>query len=224
MTGMDTSLPQASAVKTAFSGSIDWKRLSKWLLADKIISEEEYQRIVARCSMVDSSQHALVRLSQIDVARASDGKKLDIEDLTRFLAQRARLPYLRIDPLKADVGKVSEAMSSSYAERHKVLPVQVSPAEMVVATSQPFVTEWVQEVERQTRRKVHLVVSSPQDIARYTTEFYTLSKSVWAAAKTGGNASINSFEQLVDLDNKKNLDANDQGVVQLVDWLWQYAF
>ncbi|MEO8155148.1 MAG: GspE/PulE family protein, partial [Rhizobacter sp.] len=34
-----------------------------------------------------------------------------------------------------------------------------------------------------------------------------------------------SFEQLVELGrSNKQLDANDQGVVQVVDWLWQYAF
>ena len=214
----------ASRLRKFGSGTIDWQRLAKWLLLDRVISVDEHQRIVSRCSAMESTQHPLVRLSQLDVARASDGRKLDIEDLTRFMAQHVGLPYLRIDPLKADLGKVSEAMSLAYAERHKVLPVQVSAQEVVVATSEPYATDWVAEVERQTKRKVKLVVSSPQDIARYTTEFYSLSKSVSAAAKTGGNSNITSFEQLVDLGKNKNLDANDKGVVQLVDWLWQYAF
>lgn len=214
----------APATKSAFSGPVDWRRLAKWLLVDGIISESEHQRLVKRCSLVDSNQHALLRLAQLDVTRASDGQKLDIEDLTQILARRSSLPYVRIEPLKADFGKVDEGMSSAYAERHQVLPLKISPTDMLVATSQPFMTDWVAEVERQSHRKVSLVVSNPQDIARYTTEFYNLSKSVWAAAKTGSNSSISSFEQLVDLGNKKNLDANDQGVVQLVDWLWQYAF
>lgn len=213
-----------SKSRRATSGPIDWQRLAKWLLLDRVISVDEHERIVTRCSVMESSQHPLVRLAQLDIARESDGRKLDIEDLTRFLAQRAHLPYLRIDPLKADLGRVSDAMSLAYAERHKVLPVQVSPQEMVVATSEPFETDWIGEVERQTRRKVKLVVSSPLEIARYTTEFYTLSKSVLAATKSGGNSNITSFEQLVDLGKNKNLDANDKGVVQLVDWLWQYAF
>ncbi len=213
-----------SKSRRAVSGPIDWQRLAKWLLLDRVISVDEHERIVTRCSVMESSQHPLVRLAQLDIARESDGRKLDIEDLTRFLAKRAHLPYLRIDPLKADLGRVSDAMSLAYAERHKVLPVQVSPQEMVVATSEPFETDWIGEVERQTRRKVKLVVSSPLEIARYTTEFYTLSKSVLAATKSGGNSNITNFEQLVDLGKNKNLDANDKGVVQLVDWLWQYAF
>ena len=69
------------------------------------------------------------------------------------------------------------------------------------------------------------MVSNPQDIHRYTAEFFALAKSVRAAVKSGGNAGGASFEQLVELGkSNKQLDANDQGVVQVVDWLWQYAF
>jgi general secretion pathway protein E len=79
-------------------------------------------------------------------------------------------------------------------------------------------------VERQSRRAVRRVIASPQEIHRYTAEFYSLAKSVRAAAKSGANNGA-SFEQLVELGRtNKQLDANDQGVVQVVDWLWQYAF
>ena len=67
-----------SASKAAYSGPVDWRRLAKWLLADGVISESEHQRIVKRCSLVDSNQHALLRLAQLDVKRASDGTTLDI--------------------------------------------------------------------------------------------------------------------------------------------------
>ena len=146
--------------------------------------------------------------------------------LTQWLAKRSGLDYMRIDPLKVDVGKVADVMSAAYAERHKVLPVQVSPTEVVVATAEPFIRDWVPEVERQTRRNVRLVLASPQAITRFTAEFFALAKSVRAASKSGGGSGgFGSFEQLVELGKaNKQLDANDQGVVQVVDWLWQYAF
>ncbi|MFN3495479.1 MAG: GspE/PulE family protein, partial [Hydrogenophaga sp.] len=147
------------------------------------------------------------------------------EALAEWLAQRSGLSYLRIDPLKVDVGKVADVMSAAYAERHKVLPVQVGPGEVVVATAEPFITDWIPEVERQTRKTVRMVVASPTEIMRYTAEFFALAKSVRAASKTGGQGGFGSFEQLVELGKaNKQLDANDQGVVQVVDWLWQYAF
>jgi general secretion pathway protein E len=197
----------------------------EWLSSDGVISRDEAKRTISRMAKAESSQHPLVRLAAISIVRARDGKPLDIEDLTEYLAHKSGLQYLRIDPLRVDVGKVADAMSATYAERHKVLPVQLTTAEVVVATSQPFITDWVAEVERQTRRSVRMMVCNPQDIHRYTAEFYALAKSVRSAIKTSGASTGASFEQLVELGKtNKQLDANDQGVVQVVDWLWQYAF
>ena len=206
-------------------GPLDWRLLVDWLLKDQVISDNEAARTIARCASAHSAQHPIQRLAVVGMARASDGHVLDAETLTQWLAGRTDLDYYRIDALKVDVGKVADVMSAAYAERHKVLPVQVGVAEVVVATAEPFITDWVPEVERQTRKSVRLVVASPQDIARYTGEFFALAKSVRAANKSGGQAGFGSFEQLVELGKtNKQLDANDQSVVQVVDWLWQYAF
>ncbi len=214
-----------SAVKTPHIGPLDWRKLVEWLSEDGVISAAEAARTIARCSQVQSAQQPLIRLASVSMTRVSDGKPLDIETMAQWLAGRAGLKYLRIDPLKVDVGKVADSMSAIYAERHKVLPVQVSATEVVVATSEPFITDWVSEVERQSRRTVRLVVANPLDITKYTAEFFALAKSVKAALKSGGNSGGASFEQLVELNKtNKQLDANDQGVVQVVDWLWQYAF
>ncbi len=214
-----------SAPKLPHVGALDWRTLVEWLSEDGVISASEAARTIARCAQVQSAQPPLIRLASVSMTRVSDGKPLDIETMTQWLAGRAGLTYLRIDPLKVDVGKVADAMSAMYAERHKVLPVQVTPSEVVIATSEPFITDWVPEVERQAKRSVRLVVANPLDIAKFTVEFFALAKSVRAALKSGGNAGAASFEQLVELGKtSKQLDANDQGVVQVVDWLWQYAF
>ena len=206
-------------------GPVDWRLLVEWLSHDGVVSTEEARRTIARCSQAESAQHPLVRLAAVAMARASDGKPLDIESLTQWLAARCGLDYLRIDPLKVDVGKVADTMSAAYAERHRVLPVQVTGSEVVVATAEPFLTDWVAEVERQSRRTVRRVLANPSEIHRYTAEFFALAKSVRAAQKAGGNSGAASFEQLVELGrSNKQLDANDQGVVQVVDWLWTYAF
>ncbi|NNU45358.1 GspE/PulE family protein [Ramlibacter montanisoli] len=213
------------SARTPPRGPLHWQQLVEWLSEDGVISAEEARRTIARCAQAESAQHPLVRLAAVSMARASDGKPLDIEDLTQYLARRSDMDYLRIDPLKVDVSKVADTMSAGYAERHRVLPVQVTAAEVVVATSEPFLSDWIEEVERQSRRTVRRVVSNPQDIQRYTAEFFALAKSVRAAQKSGGNSGAASFEQLVELGkSNKQLDANDQGVVQVVDWLWQYAF
>ena len=225
MTHPHAAIPAKLTPVPVHVGALDWRRVVDWLRTDGVIADEEAQRTIARCSQAESAQHPLVRLANVAMARASDGKPLDVEMLTEYLAQRCGLPYLRIDPLKVDVGKVADTMSATYAERHKVLPVQVTAKEVVVATAEPFITDWVAEVERQAKRPVRRVLVNPQEIHRYTAEFFALAKSVRAAQKAGGNAASSNFEQLVELGKtNKQLDANDQGVVKVVDWLWQYAF
>jgi general secretion pathway protein E len=222
---MKTKTGHATASHAAHQGPVDWRQLVLWLQHDGVISLEEAQRTVTRCSQAESSQHPMLRLASVAMRRASDQKPLDVETLTQWLALRAGLAYLRIDPLKVDVGKVADVMSAAYAERHRVLPVQVTPTEVVVATAEPFVTDWVSEVERQARRSVRRVLANPVDIHKFTAEFFALAKSVRSAQKSGASAGGASFEQLVELGkSNKQLDANDQGVVQVVDWLWQYAF
>src|SRR3954470_21402051 len=128
-----SATPKISA-RSEPRGPLRWQQLVEWLSEDGVISGDEARRTIARCSQAESSQHALVRLAAVAMTRVQDGKPLDIEMLTQYLAQRAGLDYLRIDPLKVDVGRVADMMSAGYAERHRVLPVQVTPAEVVIAT------------------------------------------------------------------------------------------
>ena len=209
----------------AHTGPLDWRVLLKWLREDGVIGAEDAERTEKRFAAGNSSQHPLQRLGGAGLLRKANGKALDVERLTEWLAGRCRVPYLRIDPLKVDVGRVTDIMSVTYAERRHALPIQYGLTDVTIATCEPFDIGWVAEIESHTRKTVKLVVASPGEISRYTTEFYTLSKSVRAAAKTGDTSTMASFEQLVELGkSNKQLDANDQGVVQVVDWLWQYAF
>jgi general secretion pathway protein E len=206
-------------------GRLEWPLLLAWLRDDGWISAEDAERVTARFRAGTSSLHALVRLGGAGLVRQGKNAALDTEALTEWLAGRCRMPYLRIDPLRVDVGRVADVMSVQYAEMRRALPVIVTPTEVTIATAEPFDVAWVGEIEAHTRRTVKLVVSNPDDVRRYTTEFYALARSVRAAQKSGEVATTASFEQLVELGKtSKTLDANDQGVVQVVDWLWQYAF
>ncbi|HRI17484.1 MAG TPA: ATPase, T2SS/T4P/T4SS family [Burkholderiaceae bacterium] len=218
-------MTKAPLAKTPPSGPLGWRTLLQWLREDRLISAEDATRTAQRFGSGDSRQHPLVRLGGAGLVRLTDGADLDAEALTQWLAARSGLPYLRIDPLKVDVGRVADVMSISYAERRHALPVQVGTHEVTIATCEPFDVAWVPEIAAHTRKSVRLVLANPVELQRYTTEFYTLARSVRAAIKSGETAATASFEQLVELGrSNRPLDANDQGVVQVVDWLWQYAF
>ena len=210
---------------TVPKGRLEWPLLLAWLREDGWITAEDADRVTGRFRAGASSLHALVRLGGAGLLQRGNGRLLDTELLTEWLAGRCRLPYLRIDPLRVDVGRVTDVMSVQYAQSRHALPVSMSLTEVVVATAEPYDVGWVPEIEAHTRRSVKLVVSNPDELRRYTTEFYALARNVRAAQKGSEVATAASFEQLVELgQTNKALDANDQGVVQVVDWLWQYAF
>ena len=151
---------------------------------------------------------------------------LTLDVLTEWLAGRSGLDYLHIDPLKIDFTGVADIMSSAYAARFGILPVQVTTREIVIATAEPFVREWEDELKPILRKEIRRVMANPDDIARYLVEFFALAKSVKKAAAKGDiTQGLSSFEQLVELGKgNKQFDANDQHIVHIVDWLWQYAF
>ncbi len=153
---------------------------------------------------------------------------LTLEWLVEWLAGKLGVPYLHIDPLKIDLTAVTGTMSNAYAERFRILPVDVnrSTSTLTVATAEPFVRSWADELEKILKLEVRLVFANPIDIRRFVGEFFNLARSMKKAQETSkGQMSLASnFEQLVELGQRGNLDANDSHVVHIVDWLWQYAF
>ncbi len=153
------------------------------------------------------------------------GAKLTDEVLAQWLADKAKLPLYHIDPLKIDVAKVTSIISYAFAKRHNILCVEVNSEEVTIAAAQPFMEDWIPQVEQVSRRTVRKVVASPADIARYMVEFYSLSSSISGARGIGGQSTnVTNFEQLLELGTLKDPEANDQHIVNIVDWLLQYAF
>ena len=215
----------APAPAAGEAAKLDWHRMLRWLAEDGVIDAEQVRLTESRFAAAKSALHPLVRLGNAGLVRTATAKPLDVEALTEWLAGRLKLPYVRIDPLKVDVGRVADVMSANYAEARRCLPILVGLHEVTVATAEPLDTSWVPQIESHTRKRVRIVLANPQEITRFTTEFFTLARSVKAAAKSGETNQQASFEQLVELGrSNRQLDANDQGIVQVVDWLWQYAF
>ena len=199
------------------------------LVEDGMVSRENAEKInfPAR-NLSPSKLHPLViAANQKWKSLQPPYKALDIEELTRWLATKTDLPYRHIDPLKVDVAAVASVMSHAYASRFSVLPVGLSNQEAIVATAEPFVREWEAELEKALRLRIKRVVANPEDIQRYLAEFYSLARSMKRALATHEGtvqSGVTNFEQLVELTRTGQLDANDQHVVHIVDWLFQYAF
>ncbi|MCH4875553.1 GspE/PulE family protein [Pseudomonas sp. TMW22091] len=154
------------------------------------------------------------------------GKTLDIETLTAWLAHQCHLPYLRIDPLKIDVTTVTGLMPFAFAQRHQILVVATDEQTVSIACTQPWVRNWEADLKQVLKRPIRRVLANPQEIQRLTVEFYALAKSVTGAALNDqNNGSQTGREQLLTLgSHDQDADANDAHIVNIVDWLFQYAF
>ena len=196
--------------------------LVRQLVADRWMSSSDADRVFA---ITDRERHGhpIAILAEMNF-RSPDAERrlLDLETLTQWLADKVKLPYQHIDPLRVDFTRVVDVMSSAYATAQSILPIAVKPTEIVVATCEPFLDGWVREIEQISKKTVQRVIANPVDIARYTIEFYKLAQQVKSASKTGASNPLSNFEQLVELGSK--LEANDAHVIHIVDWILQYAF
>ena len=192
------------------------------------LSARQSQDILSRRRNTDQARlHPLEYLAELDLENQKEpGKLLDLETLSRWLAESANQPYYHIDPLKIDAASVTPLMSLAYAERHQILAVEVSENEILVASAQPWHKGWEDNLKHINRRDIKRVVSNPAEIRRYTGEFYKLAKSITGASREGGINAINTgnLEQLLQLGDAQTPDANDQHIINIVDWLLQYAF
>ncbi|MGO4479580.1 GspE/PulE family protein [Massilia sp. 2TAF26] len=221
-----------AASKSTRPRALDLQTLFSWLLADGIVEKSTVKPHFAQAQGIlknaVGSMHPLTAVAQCKIVSARPPHRLlTLDVLSEWCADKVGLPFLRIDPLKIDFTKVADVMSASYAARFNILPIELKGDALVVATADPFHTEWQDEIARISRRRIELVLANPLDIAQYISQFFSLAKSIRDANKSSGQdlALRNNFEQLVELGKThKQVDANDQHIVNIVDWLWSYAF
>jgi general secretion pathway protein E len=198
------------------------------LVADGLLTQEDANSIAGSVRSRDQSLlHPLAYIAGQRPDNASNsGKPLSIEDMTTWLGQKVGLDVAHIDPLKINVPSVTEVMSFQFARRHHILCIDSSGDELVIACAQPFMNGWLTDLEQTSRKPIRRVVANPVDIGKYTVEFYSLSNSVFGARSQTGDkrSAVTNFEQLLEIGSLKDPDAQDQHIVNIVDWLLQYAF
>jgi general secretion pathway protein E len=197
------------------------------LVGDKMIDRDDADALIAERRIHRNDGHPLAVIAERAwKSKLSPHRMLSLDSLTEWMAKRVGLEYLHIDPIKVDFSNLTDLMSIDYANRFAIMPISIDGSDLVVATAEPFLRDWESTVQHTSRKNIRRVFASPTDISRYLVEFYNLARSVKSATKDTPNASnLASFEQLVELGKtNKQFDANDQHIVHIVDWLWQYAF
>ena len=207
---------------------LDLRSVLDDLMRSKIVTQRDAEDIlIAPRTQKQLHMHPLEIIAERDLDDPRrPGRKLDLDELTHWLCEISGQPYYRIDPLKVNVNKTTEVMSYAFAQRHNILAVEVREEEIVIASTQPFMSAWEGMLNQTLRgRRIQRVVTNPADLTRYMLEFYTMARSVAKASDAGLEvSSITNFEQMLELGQLKSPDANDAHIVNIVDWLLQYAF
>lgn len=209
------------------TGKLDLAAVLDGLLIDGLIEESNHSLLRSLSSEDADARGPLERIAASGWCSARDPQtKIDLDFLSRWLAQKTGLPWLRIDPLKIDVAAVTAVISAAYAKRFNVVCVEVAADYAVFGTAEPFYMEWQQELSRVLHKEIRLAICNPQDIRRYLGEFYSVSKSMLGADQDHQRSSraVQNLEQLMQLGRHGKLEANDSHVVSIVDWLLQYAY
>lgn len=157
--------------------------------------------------------------------QAHPDQQLTLTRLCQWLASVAQMDYFVIDPLKADVRRLTQVMSQEFAVRNRILAVEIHGDRLVVGTDQPFLTDWKNSLAKTSaNRQIDVVLLNPEQLSRYLDEYYQVSRAVASAHGLGLRADRN-VEALLQLGNvSNNPDANDQHIVRIVDWVLQFAF
>src|SRR5215468_7773655 len=135
------------------AGRVD-RKLQLREVIDWLLEDNKYVR--------GSARHPLVVVSDARLRSAKPPHTpLQIEGLTEWLAGKVKMPYFHIDPLDIDLRAVTRVMSSEYAQRRSILPVEVNGREVTIATSEPFMASWEKELSEMLRLSIKRVLASP---------------------------------------------------------------
>ncbi len=211
------------------TGKIKLEYILDGLLADGLVDQVNADLLMSLSDGKASSKGALQRIADSGWMTAKPPERaINLDFLTRWLAEKIDKEWLHIDPLNIDVPEVTSVTSHAYSQRFNIICVEVGPDFVVFGTAEPFFDEWQREMEQMLKKEIRLVICNPDDIERYLAEFYSLSKSVLSAKKDkavqGQGSAVQNLEQMMELGRSGKLDANDSHVVSIVDWLLQYAY
>ena len=211
-----------------FNFEIDTTWCLEQLLKDQRISERD--KLLVQTTHRQRGQvkwHPLQWIANFNLSdQAEPEKKLTLTVLCQWLSGKAQMPFFVIDPLKADVSALTGVMSQEFAVKNNILAVEVGADKVLIGTDQPFVADWVSNLQHSlSPKKIVKVLLSPDQLRRYLIEYYQVSRAVNSSQKSSAYERDNKgVEALLQLGDTQNPDANDQHIVKLVDWVLQFAF
>ncbi|WLF84917.1 GspE/PulE family protein [Moraxella sp. ZY210820] len=212
-----------------FGLQVDTQWCLEQLLQDGKISEKDRLLVQTTSRQRDQLQwHPLQWIAHFKLRDLSNAQNqlLTLTVLCQWLANKAKVNFFVIDPLKVDVQALTSVMSQEFALKNQILAVDVQQDKVLIGTDQPFVQDWQGSLRQNLKNKeIEIVMLNPEQLQRYLIEYYQVSRAVNSSKNSGAyRDATQNVEALLQLGDTQNPDANDQHIVKLVDWILQFAF
>ena len=203
--------------------ALDLSRVLDALLIEQHLDASDTLRVLEQAHR-HPDQHPLETIASLDLHdRRHPDRRLDLDILCQWLANRAGQPFMRIDPLQVDLQQVSGLMSPAFAQRHGILAVAVDDSCVTVASAQPYQCEWEADLVRSLGKPIRRVLASPVQVRQLAQTFVRLAHSVKGAQRQQ-TTGLGELEHLLELGQRHTeASADDAHIVHIVDWLLQYA-
>lgn len=155
---------------------------------------------------------------------ANPEAKITEKNVMEVVARTVNLPFVDLDPLKIDAKLAPQFLSRPFARRNTALIIAADDNSVTVAVADPYNRGLVDDLVQYVKRRPNLVISTPSDIQRLITDFYGFRVAVAGAEEqVSGGVDIGNLERYVKLKRVEDIEANDQHVVNAVEYLLHYA-
>jgi len=178
-------------------------------------------------SRADEDASPFKVLASMNLTDASgNATRMDDFLLARLIAEDARLPFYKIDPLKLDVQMIESRISRPFARKNRMVPVAVRDGKLVVAMVNPFDTIAIDSYRPIAKQEIELVVAAESDVMGVINEQYGFRASVTKAQRdlSKGAIDLGNLEQYIKLKSGSEIETSDAHIVNAVDFLLQHAY
>ena len=186
-------------------------------------------------SWVKSKEHPLTLASELKIVdRRNSDKVMTQDDILTYLALQWKTIYLRVDPMKVALEVVGALIPLAYAERLRIVPIELAHNKVIILTSEPFALSWVDEIKLQLKKEIDIRIGAPNQIKHLLNEIFVVQKAFKSMSREQGQAGhdkmrllkqgkLGELDSLIEKSRGRTVTAQDGNVAKIVDWLINFA-
>ncbi len=211
---------------------INAKDILQPLINAKVMTLQEAETLGK--AWLKSTDHPLNLLTSMSVPDRQNNKPFTNDDLLTILAAAWKISYQRVDVFKISLETVGSIIPHAYADRLKIVPIEMDSEKVVILTSEPFALSWMDDVRSQIKKKIEVRLASPRQIRHLLNEIFVIQKAFRGLNQDQGTkgseklrllkqGKIDELDILIEKSRQRKLGVQDGFIAKIADWLINYA-